>query len=66
MAIAKESIKEGWYWIRSRKNGNLSIVQVGKIRSDLAVFHHGWEVLDPLEHACAEFDFIDRVNPMPR
>jgi hypothetical protein len=67
MSIAKEDIKPGWYWVLSRKNGELSIVRVSiyEIVPDCpttAVEHHGWEVADEIETAMQEFDFLARIE----
>jgi len=35
MAIAKEDIKHGHYWARSRKNGACSIIQVATFEIDI-------------------------------
>ena len=67
MAIAKEDIKHGHYWARSRKNGACSIIQVATFEIDIdnpetVVMHHGLEVSDKLDAAVEEFDFIARIE----
>jgi hypothetical protein len=68
MAIAKEDIKEGFYWVRSRKddwardrkNGELSIVLIAKWSQGLVVLHPGYEVEDDDFEL---LDFIVRIEP---
>jgi hypothetical protein len=62
MAIAKEDIKEGWYWLRSRDTGVLSVVQVGTLGEKLVVMHSRWTAsLDDV--ATDDFDFVARIEP---
>jgi hypothetical protein len=68
MAIAKEDIKEGHYWVRSRKNSELSIVLVATYEIEIdnpetRVMHHGWEVPNTIDDAVEEFDFLMRIEP---
>jgi hypothetical protein len=67
MSIAKEDIKPGWYWVLSRKDGELSIVSVATFESmidnpETVVMHHGWD-WEKVDNAVEEFDFIARIDP---
>jgi hypothetical protein len=66
MAEEQAQPEPGYYWVRSRKNGELSIVQVtttnlSGIEWPVAL-HHGWEVADDIETAIQEFDFLARIE----
>jgi hypothetical protein len=68
MSIAKEDIERGWYWVLSRKNGELSIVSVATFEitiddPETVVMHHGWEFSEKVDTAVEEFDFIARIEP---
>jgi predicted exporter len=68
MSIAREDIKHGWYWVLSRKNGELSIVRVETFDIEIddpetVVMHHGWEFSDKVDTAVEKLDFIARVEP---
>jgi hypothetical protein len=67
MSIAPEDIKPGWYWVLSRKNGELSIVRVSIYEivpgcSTTAVEYHGCEVADEIETAMREHEFLARIE----
>ena len=67
MAIAYADITEGYYWVRNREYGHLSIVRVAiyEIVIDFpttAVEHHGHVVADEIETAMQEFDFLARIE----
>ncbi|MEA2896130.1 MAG: hypothetical protein QOJ84_1745 [Bradyrhizobium sp.] len=67
MPIAKEDIKPGWYWVLSRKDGGLSIVDVATFESmidkpETVVMHHGWD-WEKVDAAVEGFDFIARIEP---
>jgi hypothetical protein len=64
----QSDITPGHYWVRRRKNGELSIVQVAihEIDPDFpstVVQHHGWEVPNDIETAKQEFEFLARIEP---
>jgi hypothetical protein len=62
MAIAKEDIKPGFYWVRHQRE--LVIVRVESfLGPTLWVARHGSGTSDTLEDALEEFDFIARVEP---
>jgi hypothetical protein len=68
MSIAREDIKHGWYWVLSRKDGELSIVRVETFDIEIddpetVVMHHGWEFSDKVDTAVEKFDFIARIEP---
>jgi hypothetical protein len=68
MSIAKEDIKPGWYWVLSRKDGELSIVCVETFDIEIddpetVVMHHGWEFSEKVDAAVENFDFIARIEP---
>jgi hypothetical protein len=68
MSIAREDIKHGWYWVLSRKDGELSIVRVETFDIEIddpetVVMHHGWGFSDKVDTAVEKFDFIARIEP---
>jgi hypothetical protein len=64
MAIAKEDIKEGFYWVLDRSDRTLDIVSVTPHQSrGLCV---GWlksAYTDYLSAAVQEVDFVARIEP---
>jgi uncharacterized Zn finger protein (UPF0148 family) len=71
MSIAKEDIKPGWYWVLSRKDGELSIVCVETFDIEIdgpetVVMHHGWEFSEKVDTALEKLDFIARIEPPDR
>ena len=70
MAVAKEDIKEGWYWVRNREERKLFIVHVSleptfetMDSTALKVFHHGWEFPTEISEVIRTCDFIARIEP---
>jgi hypothetical protein len=67
MAIAREDIKPGWYWVLNRKDGELSIACVATFESmiddpETVVMHHGWD-WERVDAAVEGFDLIARIEP---
>ena len=70
MAIAKEDIREGWYWVRNRTERKPFIVHVSleltletTDSQALKVFHHGWEFPTEISDVIRTCDFIARIEP---
>jgi hypothetical protein len=70
MAIAREDIKPGWYWIQNRLERKLFVVKVAPDPTfetidsvALIVWHHGWEFETDLSEALGVCDFIARIEP---
>jgi hypothetical protein len=61
-------IQPGHYWVRNRKNGELSIVLVAKRKlldgpEWTVAIHHDCEVVDDIETATQEYEFLARIEP---
>jgi hypothetical protein len=64
MAIDKEDIKEGWYWVRNRERPlGLSIVRIVDTFGSISAFYHGWDTCSSIHEAIGKCDFIARVEP---
>jgi hypothetical protein len=65
MAIKKEDIKEGYYWVSDRQRADeLSIVLIAKWAKGLVALHPGYEIEDDLVSDFVDrFDFIARIEP---
>ncbi len=61
MAIAKEDIIPGWYWVREHKTGELSRVEVWLLSGGLWI--EGPEGGNEVDDALKWFDFIARIEP---
>jgi hypothetical protein len=64
MAIAKEDIKPGWYWVRDRGlDPELFVVRVTRNDRYLSVERMSEKEWDGLDNFVEDFDFIARIEP---
>jgi hypothetical protein len=63
MAIAKEDIKDGFYWIRYSGMSDLDPFIVQVKGDDCGYFNLGLSITEPLADFILDCDFIARVEP---
>jgi hypothetical protein len=62
MALSKEDIKEGYYWVRD-KHGSFAVVNVKFDAGEYEVWLHGWDMPQTVAHVLKWSDFIPRIEP---
>jgi hypothetical protein len=62
MAIAKEDIRAGWYWVQIRKTGGLLDAEVWQ-EADGSLWVEGAEWGNEIDAVLEEVDFIERIEP---
>jgi hypothetical protein len=63
MAIAKEDIRAGWYWVQIRKTGGLLDAEVWQVPGADELWVEGAEWGNEIDAVLKQADFIERIEP---